>query len=75
MLLGREVSIAPRKAFKASSHRFASTRCLTPGLPGSKAILARELAKGKTYIPGPQRQRQHGAPIRKSVRTCISKEV
>ena len=75
MLLGREISILPRKALKASSHRFASTRRLPPGLTVSRAILARELAKGKTHTPGPQRQRQHGVPIRKPVRTCVSKEV
>ena len=75
MLLGREISSPPRQALKASSHCFASTRCLPPGLAGSKAILARELAKGKAHTAGPQRQRQHSVPIRKPVRTCISKEV
>ena len=74
MLLGREISIPLRKALKASSHRFASTRCLPPGLTGPQAILARALAKVKTHTPDPQRQRQHGVPIRKPVRTCVSKE-
>lgn len=75
MLLGREISIPPRKTLKASSHRIAFTRCLPPGLTSPKAILARELAKVKTHTSGPQRQGQHGVPIRKPVRTCVSKEV
>jgi hypothetical protein len=54
VLLGREISIPPRKAPRASSHRFASTRCLTLGLTGSKTILARELVEGKTHAPGPR---------------------
>ena len=60
MLLGREISSPPRQALKASSHRFASIRCPTPGLTGSTAFLARELMKGKRHAPGPRRQRQPG---------------
>lgn len=74
MILGREISIPPRKALKASSHRFASARCLTPGLTGSQAIPARELVKGHTLL---FRDAPKAAwfPIRKPIRNCISKEV
>jgi hypothetical protein len=50
VLLSREISIPSRKVLKSPSlHRFASTRCLLPGLTGSKAILVRELVKGRTH--------------------------
>jgi hypothetical protein len=75
VLLGREIFIPLRKVFKGSFYRFASTRWLPPGLTGPKAILARELVKAKTHSPGPQRKRQSCVPIRKPVRTCVSKEV
>ena len=50
MLLSREISIPSSKVLKSHSfHRFASTGCLTPGLTDSKAILARELVKGRIH--------------------------
>ena len=50
MLLNRECSIPSRKVLKSPSlYRFASTGCLTPGITSSKAILVRELVKGRTH--------------------------
>jgi len=47
VLLSREISIPSRKVLQSPPlHRFAPTGWLTPGLAGSKAILARELLKG-----------------------------
>jgi hypothetical protein len=76
VLLSREISSPFGNVLKSSSlHRFVSTGCLPPGLTDSKAIPARELAKGRTHTAGPQRQRQHSVPLRKPVRNCVSKEV
>ena len=50
MLFSREISIPSRKVLKSPSlHRFASTGCLTLGLTGSKAILAREPVNSRTH--------------------------
>jgi hypothetical protein len=50
VLLSREIAIPSRKVLKSPSPpRFASTGWLTPGLTASKAILARELVKGRTH--------------------------
>jgi len=49
VLLSRQISIPSRKVLKSVSlYRFASSCCLIPRLTGSKAILARELVKGRT---------------------------
>jgi len=62
VLLGREIFVPPRKALNGSSHRFASTKCLTQVLIGSRATLSRELAAAS-------------GPVHKPVRNCTSKEV
>ena len=58
MLLSREVSIPSRKVLKSSSlHCFASTGCLTQGLPVQRTILARGLVKDRAHTPVPRRQK------------------
>jgi hypothetical protein len=50
VLLSRKISIPSGKVLKSLSfHRFASTGCLTPGLTGSKAMLAREPVKSRAH--------------------------
>jgi len=50
VLLTWEISIPSPKVLKSSSlNRFAALGFLIPGRAGSKAILARELVKGRTH--------------------------
>ncbi len=59
MLLSREISIPLRNILKSLSlHCFASTGCLPSGLTRSKAILAREKGKTRSYSATPK-----GSPV------------
>jgi hypothetical protein len=61
VLLSRELSIPSRKVLKLSPlHRFTPTGFLIPEYAGSKAILARELVKGRTH---PYSATPRGSPV------------
>ena len=69
MLLSWEIFTPSRRALKSLSlHRCASTRCLTLGHTGSKAIPAPELVEDRTHSYSTT---QKGEPLG----NCVSKEV
>ena len=75
MLLGREISIPPRKTLKALClDRFASTLCLPPGAHRFKVIPASRPAESAD-TPLVRDAKANPVSIRERIRKCIGKEV